>query len=233
MNLAPSPDRGPVMSPRTLLRSWLPTAPRTPARRPRTRLAFEPLEGREVPATLSVAGAPMVEGGSPTALVPAGSGGLTSPKDLTIGPDGNLYVTSNTNSILRYNGATGQLIGAFVAANSGGLSAPFGVAFGPDGNLYVGSEGTNSIYRYSGTTGTFLNTFVTAGSGGLNVPKGIVFGQDGNLYVSSRDSESILRYQGPSGTSPGSPLPAAGQTGANFVTPGSGGLTSPHDLAGC
>ncbi|MFO0842678.1 MAG: NHL repeat-containing protein [Gemmataceae bacterium] len=201
-----------------------------PARR-RSRLTLETLEDRAVPtASISVAGAALDEIGSPSAFVAAGSGGLTSPKDLTLGPDGNLYVTSNSNSILRYSGTTGQLIGTFVAANSGGLNAPFGLAFGPDGNLYVGSEGTNAIYRYSGTTGAFLNTFVSAGSGGLNVPKGIVFGSDGNLYVSSRDSNSILRYQGPSGPAPGSPLPAAGQPGATLVATASGGLATPHDL---
>jgi sugar lactone lactonase YvrE len=198
----------------------------------RLPLCLELLEDRALPSgvSISVADATMNEIGGTSNFVASGSGGLSSPKDLVRGPDGNLYAASaGTNSVLRYN-AAGQLLGTFVAANSGGLTSPFGLAFGPDGNLYVGSTGTNAICRYSGMTGAFLNTFVTAGSGGLGGPAGIVFGQDGNLYVSSRDSDSILRYQGPLAPAPGSPLPAAGQPGAAFVTPGSGGLDNPFDL---
>ena len=112
----------------------------------RTRLTVEQLETREVPATLSVADVTLTEIGSPSAFVTTGSGGLDFPKDLVLGSDGNLYVVSGlTNSVIRYSGTTGQLIGTFVAAGSGGLSLPYGLAFGPDGNLYVGSEETDAI----------------------------------------------------------------------------------------
>ena len=147
-----------------------------------------------------------------------------------MGPDGNVYVASaGTNSVIRYT-PTGQLLGTFVAAGSGGLSNPYGLAFGPDGNLYVSSVANNNILEYSGSTGAFLSTFVSAGSGGLNDPDGMVFGQDGNLYVSSAGTESVDRFQGPLGPAPGSPLPAAGQSGATFVAPGSGGLAGPGEL---
>jgi DNA-binding beta-propeller fold protein YncE len=200
------------------------------------RLHVEALEDRTVPTvSISVAGASLNEIGDVSGFVASGSGGLSAPKDLVLGPDGNVYVASSaTNSVIRYNGVTGQLIGTFVASGSGGLGDPFGLAFGPDGNLYVGSRGTtsgtNSVYRYNGTTGRFLSVFVSAGSGGLNDPIGMTFGPDGNLYVSSFATSSVMRYQGPSGPSPGSPLPAAGQTGATFVATGSGGLAYPAEL---
>src|SRR5262249_32667864 len=38
------------------------------------------------------------------------------------------------------------------------------------------------------------------------------------------------RYQGPLAGSPGAPLPAAGQSGATFVAPSSGGLVRPNTL---
>jgi DNA-binding beta-propeller fold protein YncE len=164
-------------------------------------------------------------------FIAAGSGGLSSPKHLTLGPDGNLYVATGANSVLRCNASTGALIGTFVAAGSGGLNNPYGLAFGPDGNLYVSSRGTsNAILSYNGTTGAFLNAFVPTGSGGLNSPAGITFGADGNLYVVSNGSSSILRYEGPLGSSPWSPLPSSGQTGATFVAAGSGWLAGPADL---
>ena len=90
------------------------------------------------------------------------------------------------------------------------------------------SIGTNAICEYSGSTGAFLSTFVAAGSGGLNAPAGMVFGQDGNLYVSSTGTQSVDRFEGPAGPAPGSPLPAAGQSGATFVAAGSGGLAGPN-----
>jgi len=194
------------------------------------RLSLKRLEDRQLLTTISVSNASLNEIGNVSAFVASGSGGLSSPRDLVLGPGANLYVASSgTNSVIRFT-AAGQLLGTFVAAGSGGLNAPFGLAFGPDGNLYVGSEGTNAIYEYNGNTGAFLTTFVSAGSGGLNDPKGLVFGQDGNLYVSSHLSSSVLRYQGPAGPAPGSPLPASGQSGATFVAAGSGSLGGPKEL---
>ena len=199
-------------------------------RRVAPRLYLEPLEDRTVPTTISVANVSLNEIGNVSAFVAPGSGGLSSPRDLVLGPDGDVYVASSgSNSVIRYTPA-GQLLGTFVAAGSGGLSSSFGLAFGPDGNLYVGSEGTNAVYEYNGGTGAFLTTFVSAGSGGLNDPKGLVFGQDGNLYVSSHLSNSILRYEGPTDPAPGSPLPATGQSGATFVAAGSGSLAGPKEL---
>ena len=58
-------------------------------------------------------------------LVPAGSGGLNGTSDLTCGPDGDLYVSSQLNhSILRYDGETGAFIDVFVSSGSGALSYP-------------------------------------------------------------------------------------------------------------
>jgi DNA-binding beta-propeller fold protein YncE len=195
------------------------------------RLSVEALEDRTVPTTIAVANASLNEIGDVSSFIAAGSGGLSSPKDITLGPDGNLYVATGANSVLRYNASTGAFIGTFVTAGSGGLNNPYGLAFGPDGNLYVASRGTSyAILCYSGSTGAFLNVFVPTGYAGLTGPDGITFGADGNLYVADTQTASVLRYEGPLGSSPGSPLPSTGQTGATFVATGSGGLAGPADL---
>jgi sugar lactone lactonase YvrE len=148
-----------------------------------------------------------------------GSGGLSDPEGLAIGPDGNVYVSSfNTNEILRYNGTTGAFMGVFVSAGLGGLGGPEDLVFGPDGNVYVVSYGTHSVLRYNGTTGAFMDTF--ASGGGLQLPFGLAFGPDGHLYVAGTQSRNILRYNGTTGAFTG-----------EFVPPGSGGLAEPIDVA--
>jgi streptogramin lyase len=197
----------------------------------RQRLCLELLEDRTVPATISIADATMSEIASPSDFVTAGSGGLDAPYGITLGPDGNLYVAGNNGAVRRYNGATGAYLSTFVSQGSGGLSAPIGIAFGPDGNLYVASSATDQVLRFNGSTGAFINAFVPAGLGGLDQPQGIIFGADGNLYVTSSLTNSILRFQGPLAASPGSLLPAPGQSGATFVVPRSGGLVRPVSLS--
>jgi sugar lactone lactonase YvrE len=138
-------------------------------------------------------------------LVAPGLGGLSSPDALTIGPDGNLYVSSGGNSglnlfdpaypqnsaILRYS-LTGAFLG--VAASGGGLIRPYGNAFAPDGSLFVSSFRTNQILRYDVITGAFLGVFASdnnSGLGsvnGLNGPNGLLFGPDGSLYVTTQGS---------------------------------------------
>lgn len=113
----------------------------------------------------------------------------------------DLLVTSwNTNSVIRYDGTTGALVGTFVASGSGGLSLPHSATFGPDGNLYVTSFGNDRVLRYDGQTGAFLDAFVPAGRGGLNGPSSADFGANGNLFVASFNTPAVMEYDGTTGT---------------------------------
>jgi len=105
-----------------------------------------------------------------------------------------LVGSNRTNSVLRFDENTGELIDEFIQSGSGDLSRPGGIALGPDGNLYVSSNMTNNILRYDGTTGAFIDEFVAADSGGLTKPSALIFGPDGNLYVNSQGTNSVLRY---------------------------------------
>jgi ELWxxDGT repeat protein len=155
------------------------------------------------------------------------------------GPDGHLYVSDTVDGnigqkqgsrVLRFDGMTGTPMGEFVPIGSGGLKHAGALVFGPDAtgdgqfDLYVTDEGPSRVMLYDGATGTFVREFVTGGSGGLFNAWGLTFGPDGNLYVASINTQSVMRYQGPSGPTPGAPLPAPGNTGAYFVSAGSGGL---------
>jgi len=183
-----------------------------------------------------------------TSLLPQGNhnGQLTygDARGLIFGPDGNIYVASDAeNNILQIDPSTGTILQAFVPTGSGGINHPQGVVFGPDGNLYVADAGGNSVLRYEGPTspdrlapGTPLpspgNTgaiFVPSSSGGLDHPASVVFGPDRNLYADSglfSGVPSVLRFDGRTGA----PLPSAGNAGATFVAPASGGLSTPHGI---
>lgn len=132
---------------------------------------------------------------------------------LRYGPDGSLYVGTETGQqIRRYNPNSGALIST-VVPNNVNSSARF--AFGADGNLYFSRPGpgfTGSIERVNAITGAPAGTFVPA-SGELFSPSEMTFGPDGHLYVAN--GNNVRRYDGTTGTSLGA-----------FVTPGSGGLTS-------
>jgi DNA-binding beta-propeller fold protein YncE len=84
---------------------------------------------------------------------------------------GSAYVTAEgSDSVMKYDLATGASQGAFVAAGSGGLDAPTGMVFAPDGSLYVSSVTNDNVLRYDATTGAFVNTFIPAGAGGIDGP---------------------------------------------------------------
>ncbi|AFY43779.1 NHL repeat containing protein [Nostoc sp. PCC 7107] len=94
-----------------------------------------------------------------------------SPLDLIVGPDGDIYVSSeypfgNANSVgtvRRYDSQTGELLAVLDAGideqGRPRLSRPRGIGFGPDGNLYVSSTGTGSVVRFNGATGELIDVF--------------------------------------------------------------------------
>ena len=129
-----------------------------------------------------------------------GKGGLEFPNGLRFGPDGSLYVTSNSpaiDKILRFSGGSGRFGGVLASTN---LAAPQDIAFGPDGLLNVTNASGNSVYQYNTVDHIFVGVFVPAGAGGLRAPIGLAFGPDRNLYVASFPDNAILRFDGSTGT---------------------------------
>jgi sugar lactone lactonase YvrE len=76
---------------------------------------------------------------------------LNQPAGMVFGPDGNLYVVSiNTDSVIRFDGLTGDYIDDFISSGSGGLFRPRDLAFGstdPSNLNYV-----TGAYQFAITT---------------------------------------------------------------------------------
>lgn len=141
--------------------------------------------------------------------IPFGSGGIAFPGGITVGPNGDVYVSDQaTNQVLFYDGITGSpnthsapgsTTGVFADVVDEFSPAPYPAAllFGPDNNLYVAELGGPRIRRFDGTTGAPLPDagILFDGMTGSNVG-GIAFGPDGNLYAGGFSSGAVYRIDG-------------------------------------
>ncbi len=163
------------------------------------------------------------------------SGGpeLDEPTAVQFGPDGNLYLLTGSDTVIRYNGTTGVFIDVFIPENSNDLEEAKDMVFGPDGNLYIAAncdsfcppgvvgEG-GRVMRFNGKTGAFIDDFIPNGAGGpgagganiLSEAMAIAFGPDGNFYLGNDPSNlvgnsaySVMRFS-KSGIYIDTPFPA-------------------------
>jgi hypothetical protein len=110
-----------------------------------------------------------------------------------------------------------------IATPTGGTSV-MGVATILANNTTMSVSNDTATER--GTSIRSLGAFIPTGLGGLTDAYAILKGADGNVYVSTLAGSAVYRYD-----AAGNPLPAPGQSGATFVTPGSGGLSAVRDIA--
>jgi hypothetical protein len=110
--------------------------------------------------------------------IPA-SAGISFPTGIAVGPDGDIYVSSNaTGSILRFDGQTGASLGVFASE-----LPPAQLAFGPDGNLYVSEFFGENVRKYDAHAGTDFGQFLGYAATGLTSAQGLAFAANGDLLV--------------------------------------------------
>ena len=156
--------------------------------------------------------------------IPMGTAGLEATAGVTVGSDGNIYVSSqNTGEILFYNGKTGAALPSRLAGGRDGLfallrtpstpsGAPGPLRFGPDGNLYVSDFGGSTVRVYHGTTGAELAPAAT----GFGPTGGLTFAPNGDLYVGNFGTSAVIRVRN------GTQTP--------FILSGTGPILTPSSL---
>ncbi len=126
----------------------------------------------------------------------AGSG----PREITAGPDGNLWFTDAGNNIPKIRRITpAGVITEFP------VQADEGITVGPDGNLWFTKYGGQKIGRI--TTAGVITEFLLPNGG--SYPFGITAGPDGNLWFAERYGNNIGRIT-PAGLVTEFPIPTAG-----------------------
>jgi hypothetical protein len=168
----------------------------------------------------SADGTPITEGD-----IPSGTAGLGFAQAVTIGPDGNIYVSHSGQTggqVLFFDPAGNPLtlpggqpgVFATMPFDDGDPTppAPAGLVFGGDGKLYVADREGTFVRTFDSTTGEFQGNAASD----LQAPTPVTFGPDGALYVGNFNSASVVR--------------AEGETQSFFIAPGSSPLQTPSSL---
>ncbi|MEO8673135.1 MAG: hypothetical protein ABI411_17605 [Tahibacter sp.] len=145
-------------------------------------------------------------------------GRITGAQALRLGPDGRIWVVSESNgAILRYRADNFDFVDVF--ANVGTIGAT-GLDFAPNGDVYIGAYDTSSVGRYDAHDGHLIETVIPSQSVGLRgADNGLRFGPDGKLYVPGYSSNTVVRYD-----------PVTHIYEGNYVPTGTGGLRRTRGL---
>ena len=105
--------------------------------------------------------------------------------DITLGPDGNLYIANYTgNNVLKMTLSPAITFQVFAS----GFSNPIGLTFDPAGNMYVSNVATGNISKVSSTGTVISHTWAT----GLTSPYNLVYSSTANkIFVSNYGANEV------------------------------------------
>jgi sugar lactone lactonase YvrE len=159
------------------------------------------------------------------------------PQGIAIDGSGQIYVTTENNSVTVYSpnpvGSLNEAPLATIAGSNTGLDQPVALALDPGGKIYVANQGNHSVTVYaahpSGTMNETPLATIAGNNTGLAYAEGIALDGGGNIYVSNMDPAmataenegSITVYAAnPSGLMNEAPLATIFGSNTHMLTPG-------------
>ncbi|MEM9546833.1 MAG: T9SS type A sorting domain-containing protein [Bacteroidota bacterium] len=100
--------------------------------------------------------------------------------------DGNLYVSSYADNLIRKFGPDGSDMGNFIDTN---LEGPTNIWFDENGDLYVNNWNGTTVKRFN-SDGEFIEEFIT----GLSNPEGIAFYPNGDILIGNGGTSAVKRF---------------------------------------
>ncbi|MSP11925.1 MAG: hypothetical protein EXR62_03090, partial [Chloroflexi bacterium] len=149
----------------------------------------------------------------------ASPGQLQNPKDIKIGPDGNLYIADSSNGRVDIFDPQGKFISSFGSLGQAPeqLSEFWGLAVAADKTVYIADTWNHRISVWS-PDGKYLRAFggfadvqgkVNQDPGKMWGPRDIALDAQGNLYVTDTGNKRIQKF-----AQNGTPLAQFGGAGA-------------------
>ncbi len=141
-------------------------------------------------------------------------GQLQSPRGITVGPDGFVYVADTGNHRIQKFTAEGKFVAAWghkaEAGTARGFNEPWDVAVAPDGAIYVADTWNHRVQKMNadGDPVTAWGFFdqqnlneqnEQAAPGAFYGPRGIAIGPEGRVYVTDTGNKRIQVFE-PDGT---------------------------------
>ncbi len=150
-----------------------------------------------------------------------GEGGFefSKPRDIAVGPDGNLFVSDAGNHRIVKISPEGQLLATWGQFNDvvqgnapgGSFNEPWGLTVAPDGTIYVADTWNHRIQHFS-ADGEFLGMFGFFGQAESPTafwgPRDVVVDQEGRIFVSDTGNKRIVVFD-----RDGQPLGSFGSVG--------------------
>lgn len=130
-----------------------------------------------------------------------GSGQVSQPVGIDIGPEGTTWVASSGNDRVLGFDQAGTLVAQFGSSGTGEgqLQLPVGVAVDAQGNLWVADAESDRMQAFD-QDGIYIAGFGETGAGeeqlNLANPSGIASDGGGNLWIADRGNDRIQRWLG-------------------------------------
>jgi tripartite motif-containing protein 71 len=143
-------------------------------------------------------------------------GSLSRPRDIAMGPEGDLWVVDPGKHRVQRFSAEGEYVSSPGTSGSapGQLNRPTAIAFAPDGGFWVTDSSNNRIQKFSEEGQFELQAgSLGAGAGQLSAPEGVAVGPDGRVWVSDTKNSrlQVFSASGAFEKTVGGPGAASGQ----------------------